>query len=322
MNQLMQMDMGTGTAMQTRTAPPVITTIALDDADEGVVYSDTLAATGIVTAWSITAGTLPDGLTLNAGTGEISGTPTTAGTVNITVRATGPGGFDEVELTLTVNAALESFDWAGDGSDMADLGGTGGDITTKFSGGKLGVTPSPLHGVFDQQTPASGKFDLTVVMEHTAADSTHWLGGINFLMSDNARRKARYGSGEQNKAANDQGLILEINGGALDGVGGLTGEELVLTRYDDSGYTPLATYALATLNNGTPHTIVIHVDATGATPLVSVDLDGVEVIAETDCGAGTDSYGRYLGLYCEGSGSGTTPLANNTVDSVSWEEVA
>lgn len=219
--------------------------------------------------------------------------------------------------------ALETFEWAGDGSDMADSGGTGGLITSKFSGGKLGVTPSPLHGVFTQQTPESGKFTLTVVLEHTAADSTHWLGGINFLMSDNARRKARYGSGEQNKTTNDQGLILEINGGKLDGIGGLTGEVLVLTRYDDSGYTPLATYVGTSIGDGTPRTITIHVDASGATPLVSVDLAGVgEVIAETDCLAGSDSYGRYLGLYCEGSGSGTTPLANNTVDDVSWEEVA
>lgn len=127
MNQLMQMDMGTGAAMGTRTPPPVITTIALDDADEGVSYSDTLAATGIVTAWSITAGALPDGLSLNAGTGEISGTPTAAGTVNITVRATGPGGYDEQELTLTVNApAFDPYSYT---SMNLNFGYRAGDVT-------------------------------------------------------------------------------------------------------------------------------------------------------------------------------------------------
>lgn len=207
---------------------------------------------------------------------------------------------------------------------MSDIGGTGGDITAKFSGGKLGVTASPLHGDFDQQTPESGKFDLVVTLEHTAASSTHWLGGINFLMSAQGTRKARYGSGEENYAANEQGLILEINGGKLDGIGGLTGELFVLTRYDDSGYTPVATYVGASgIGDGTPRTLTIHVNNSGASPIVSVDLAGVgEIIAATDMLAGTDSYGRYLGIYCEGSGSGTTPLANNTVDSVAWTEVA
>ena len=91
------------------TPPPVVTTTVLPDADEGVAYSETLVATGVVTSWSVVTGTLPDGLSLNAGTGEISGTPTTAGTANITVRATGPGGFDEQEYTLTVNAAAPSL---------------------------------------------------------------------------------------------------------------------------------------------------------------------------------------------------------------------
>lgn len=317
----MRMNMGMDMGSRATVGPPLITTTTLPDADEGVAYSEFVVVTGVATLWTIVSGALPAGLSLKDDDGEIAGTPTESGTFAITVRATGPGGYDEQELNLTVNG-LETFEWAGDGSDMADLGGSGGDITTKFSGGKLGVTGSPLHGVFDDQTPASGKFDLGFTFEHTAADSTHWLGGINFLMSTNASRFARYGSGEDNPGANEQCLIVEINGGALDGVGGLTGEELVLTRYDDSGYTVLATYASATLNDGNPHTITVHVDNSGSSPLVTVDLDGSEVIAETDCGAGSDSYGRYLGLYCEGSGSGTTPIANNTVDSVYWDEVA
>jgi hypothetical protein len=81
--------------------PPAITTTELDPATEGTAYSFQLAATGTVTAWTLEDGALPDGLTLSSG-GLISGTPTESGTFEITVRATGPGGFDEKEFELEV----------------------------------------------------------------------------------------------------------------------------------------------------------------------------------------------------------------------------
>ena len=57
----------------------------------GVAYSVLLANPVIGVppyAWSITAGALPGGLTLNPGTGAITGTPTTPGTFNFTVKVT------------------------------------------------------------------------------------------------------------------------------------------------------------------------------------------------------------------------------------------
>ena len=52
--------------------------------------SQTLQASGGVPGyqWSVTAGALPAGLTLNASTGTISGTPTTLGTASFTVKVT------------------------------------------------------------------------------------------------------------------------------------------------------------------------------------------------------------------------------------------
>lgn len=106
--------------------PPVITTVALDDADEGVAYSFQLAATGVVTAWSITSGALQAGLSLNASTGEISGTPSASGTVNITVRAAGPSGYDEAELTLTSNASFDPYSYT---TMNLNAGFRAGDVT-------------------------------------------------------------------------------------------------------------------------------------------------------------------------------------------------
>lgn len=70
-----------------------------------VEYSQTLVPDGPAEdpQWTITAGGLPDGLTLDINTGEISGTPTEDGDFSFTVRLTvDGGGFCEKDFDLTV----------------------------------------------------------------------------------------------------------------------------------------------------------------------------------------------------------------------------
>jgi len=61
----------------------------LASAAVGAAYSSGLAASGgkAPLVWSISVGVLPTGLSINSSTGVISGTPTTGGTSNVTVRA-------------------------------------------------------------------------------------------------------------------------------------------------------------------------------------------------------------------------------------------
>ena len=56
--------------------------------------------------WSVSAGTLPAGVTLGASTGLLSGTPTTSGGYSFTVKVTDHSGLSDTEaVTLPIIAA-------------------------------------------------------------------------------------------------------------------------------------------------------------------------------------------------------------------------
>ncbi len=96
---------GTLTGNITNAPPKINTTTPLPDGTVGTVYNQQLAAENTPTQWSVTNGTLPDGLTLNSA-GTITGTPSAVGSSTFTVTATNNGsGSDSKEFTLTINPA-------------------------------------------------------------------------------------------------------------------------------------------------------------------------------------------------------------------------
>ena len=84
--------------------PVLILTNSLPDAQVGVPYSATLLAQGGTPpiVWSVIAGSLPPGLSLNGVTGVISGTPTTIGLSTFTVLALDGPGTGSATVTATM----------------------------------------------------------------------------------------------------------------------------------------------------------------------------------------------------------------------------
>ncbi|MDB5256759.1 MAG: hypothetical protein JWM14_1454 [Chitinophagaceae bacterium] len=83
------------------TAVPVITSSLSASGNVGSAFNYTITASNAPTSYSATG--LPAGLSVNTSNGVISGTPTTAATSNVTIKATNGGGSDTKTLVLTIS---------------------------------------------------------------------------------------------------------------------------------------------------------------------------------------------------------------------------
>jgi hypothetical protein len=85
----------------------------LPNATVGVPYAQTIVATGgaLPYTWSVVAGSLPAGVTLNAQSGILSGTPTTAGTANFTLQVRdATQATAQKPFTITIGTAASQYD--------------------------------------------------------------------------------------------------------------------------------------------------------------------------------------------------------------------
>jgi hypothetical protein len=167
--------------------PPKIQTATLLAGRENGFYTATLQAIGGVTpyTWSIVGGALPAGLSLDAGTGVISGSPMTFGTAQFTVQVEDNGGVRNarplsMEIEESVAPVQIATTWLADGAETVPyakaLEATGGRGTFVWSivGGALpaGLSLSP-SGVLQGTPLAHGPSSFVVhVADPTSSSRT------------------------------------------------------------------------------------------------------------------------------------------------------
>lgn len=171
-----------------------VTTTTLADGVVNVSYSATVAATGGFApyTWTVTSGSLPDGLQINSTTGAITGIPTTEGQSTFIVTATDQNsdvGTASLTLTIDAGAALAvtttSLPAGTVGTAYSQtLAASGGTppYTWSLTSGKLppGLTGDPASGVISGTPTTAGTYPFTV--EVTDSNSATATGDLSITV--------------------------------------------------------------------------------------------------------------------------------------------
>ena len=173
--------------------------------------------------WSIVSGQLPPGLTFSATTGVISGTPTTAGSYPVSVKAANPDGrADTKDLTIVVRAPLTIAPQTARRSEigvpfshaLAASGGSG-TYTWTLTSGTLprGVTLATT-GTIGGRPLAAGTFPFTATAtdsEGRKADSPGALRVAQRLaITTRLLRPAKVGRAYRQKIVTTGGVVPKV----------------------------------------------------------------------------------------------------------------
>ncbi len=259
-------------------AAVVVNPPSLPTATVGIAYNQTISATGGTGSYtfSISAGSLPPGLSLNASTGAIAGTPSAAATGNFTVTATdGNGATGTRAYVLTINAGIvvnpTSLPAAAVGSPYAQTisatGGTGSYNYGIGAGGlPAGLSLNAATGVISgtPTTATTANLTITATDGNAAAGSRAYTLVVNTAMAVNPMTlpngavgsaysqtvSATGGNGSYaysvSAGALPAGLTLNSSTGAITGTptSAATGS-FTITAADGAGATTSRAYTVA-----------------------------------------------------------------------------
>jgi subtilisin-like proprotein convertase family protein len=173
---------------------PVITVTpaTLPNGTVGTLYDQTVSGNGgaVPYTFAVTNGTLPSGLTLNTSTGQISGTPTAAGTFNFDITATDANGCSGVQsysitMTCPVITVLPATLPGGTTGVLYDqtVSGSGGTAPYTFAvtNGSLpnGLTLNSTTGQITGTPSVTGTFNFDI----TATDANGCAGVTSYSIA-------------------------------------------------------------------------------------------------------------------------------------------
>jgi DNA/RNA endonuclease G (NUC1) len=172
-----------------------VTPTAVPSGTAGTAYGPvqfSQTGSGAAITWSVSSNNLPAGLALNPSTGVLSGTPTVAVGVNVTIRATDSGNcFGEVTVTLQISCPTIIVMVPGTNTATATMPfsqmftQTGGTGTTNFT--TASMLPAGLslaaNGTLSGIPTRTGTFPITV----KATDSNNCMGTVSYTLTVNCQ---------------------------------------------------------------------------------------------------------------------------------------
>lgn len=258
-------------------APLVVVTDALPQGQVGAAYEAALEAEGGdgTYTWSVHEGTLPGGLTLDGGTGVISGTPAAPASEDLVLRASsGDGQTADVALTLSITEGPPSIvttslpDGELDVAYTADLEAEGGDGAFAWSlvegslpdgltldgGGTISGTPSAIGmftftvGVSSAGQADEQELEIEVVAAPVQLVSRYLIGGsVGEGYADEVEAEGGDGSVDWSVVAGalPGGITLNPTTGALTGAPSGAGVFYFTVRAESAGTSDEHTFAVA-----------------------------------------------------------------------------